>query len=228
MIVSHIKNFTFIEEKTMGIFITFEGGEGSGKTTQIKLLKNQLADEGYNVHVTREPGGTEISDKIRKILVERENAALVPLAELLLYEASRAQHVEEFILPVMKEEKAVVLCDRFYDATSAYQAGARSLETDLVNQLNMIATKGLKPNLTFYIDIDPKIGVKRAKDRMAEVNSNEDRFEREKLEFHYRVRDAYLEIAKSNEKRVKIINGEGTIEELNKTIMEHIKCYLKK
>jgi len=211
----------------MGLFITFEGCDGCGKTTQIDLLKKKLIETGCSVSVTREPGGTTVSDQIRKILLNRDNSNIVPLAELLLYEASRAQHVQEFIRPTLvRNKRSVVICDRFYDASTAYQAGARSLKSKLVEQLNTIATDGLKPDLTFYIDIDPATGLSRARTRMKKANSKEDRFERENLNFHTRVRSAYLNIAEKEPDRIKVIDGSRSIEEIHAEILEHVKCFL--
>jgi len=213
----------------MSLFITFEGGEGSGKTTQIKLLREKIEEMGFTLCLTREPGGTPISEQIRDIILNKQNTKLVPLAELLLYEASRAQHVHEKILPFLNEnEKNVLICDRFYDATTAYQACARALGYDLIEKLNHIATSGLNPDLTFYIDIDPSIGVKRAKRVLSQTNSTEGRFEEESLTFHKEVRRAYLDISDRFPSRVKVIDGSLSIEQVHNDIWEHIKCYLKK
>jgi dTMP kinase len=213
----------------MSLFVTFEGGEGSGKTTQIKLLKEKIEKMGFNPFLTREPGGTPISEQIREIILNKQNTCLVPLAELLLYEASRAQHVQEKILPILKEnQKNVILCDRFFDATTAYQACARSLGNDLVENLNKIATSNLSPDLTIYIDIDPEVGIKRAKKVLKDSCSNEGRFEEESLEFHRNVRKAYLDIAKNDPQRVKIVDGSFHVEKVHEEIWEHLKCCLKK
>ncbi len=202
--------------KKNGMFITFEGVEGSGKTTQIKLLKEKLEIEGYEVFLTREPGGTIISEKIRKILLDPENNEMASLTELLLYYASRAQHLYEKIVKAKNEGK-IVLCDRFSDSTLAYQGYGRGLDKEIIKQLTKMVEQGNKPDLTILIDIDPEIGLVRAK----KVSENKigDRLEQEKMEFHKKVWNGYKEIAKVNQKRIVTIDGNIDI----KTISEEIK-----
>lgn len=201
--------------KKKSLFITIEGGEGSGKTTQSLLIKEYLENKGFKTLLTREPGGTALAEAIRKILLEPESN-LVPLSELLLYEAARAQHIEEIILPALKAGKAVI-CDRFIDATAAYQGYGRGLNISFIDKLNAAASFGIKPALTFYLDIDPKLGLKKAKSLDKEsYGKNGDRIERESRAFHEKVRRGYLARAKKYPKRIKIIK---TDENVNKTWM---------
>lgn len=195
----------------MSIFITFEGVEGSGKTTQIQALRTQLESCGHRVLATREPGGCPIADAIRAILLDSANQALVPRAELLLYAAARAQHVEQVIRPALKAG-TIVLCDRFADATTAYQGGGRGLDTTLVAELNAIATGGLLPDLTLLFDIPVEIGLSRARHRNQHLALlDEGRFELEDLAFHQRVRSTYLAQA-AGEDRFRIVDATGTAE----------------
>jgi dTMP kinase len=193
----------------MSFFITFEGVEGSGKTTQIQLLRAQLETRGHCVMATREPGGCPIADAIRAILLDSTNRALVPRAELLLYAAARAQHVEQVIRPALAAG-TIVLCDRFADATTAYQGGGRGLDATLVTELNAIATGGLCPDLTLLFDIPVELGLSRARHRnQHDTLRDEGRLELEELDFHQRVRSAYLAQAK-REARFRIVDATGT------------------
>ena len=167
-----------------GIFITLEGIEGSGKTTQAGLLKDLLEASGFEVLLTREPGGSPIGEKIRHILLDTANSRMEPLAELFLYEASRTQHVEEVIKPAIAAGKAVI-CDRFYDASTAYQGYARGIGAETVDELNLIATGGQKPDLTIVLDLSVAEGLRR-------LGRNLDRIEGETAVFHERVRKGYL------------------------------------
>ena len=201
--------------KKKSLFITIEGGEGSGKTTQSLLIKEYLENKGFKTLLTREPGGTALAEAIRKILLEPESN-LVPLSELLLYEAARAQHIEEIILPALKAGKAVI-CDRFTDATVAYQGFGRKIDVALINKLNSIASSGLKPALTIYMDINPELGLNKAKNLDKEAyGKNGDRIERESVQFHKDVRKGYLSQAKKEPKRIKVIK---TNADVNKTWM---------
>jgi len=210
----------------MPLFITFEGIEGCGKTTQIKRLHHRLLKEGHPVLLTREPGGTPIGQEIRKILLDRKNEGLSPLSELFLYAADRAQHCEEVIKPALKEGK-IVLCDRFADATTAYQEGGRELPEGTVGTINEKACSGLRPNLTFLIDCPVDIGLKRARHRGASENDTQDRFERLELLFHERVRGRYLRIAKEEPGRVIVVDGTGTMEGIQEEIWDLLKPHLK-
>ncbi|MCL1971738.1 MAG: dTMP kinase [Endomicrobia bacterium] len=195
------------------LFITIEGGEGSGKTTHSFRLKEYLENKGFPVILTREPGGTVLAESIRKIILEPDSN-LVPLSELLLYEAARAQHIQEIILPALRSGKAVI-CDRFTDATVAYQGYGRKLDLALIQKLNGAASFGLKPLITIYLDINPDLGVNKAKELDKEsYGKSGDRIERESLNFHKAVRKGYLALAKKYPKRIKIIK---TNPDVNKT-----------
>lgn len=194
-----------------GLFITFEGIEGSGKTSQIRRLGERLLRAGHAVVVTREPGGCPIADDIRRILLHPDNSALVPRAELLLYAAARAQHVEEVIRPGLKRG-AIVLCDRFTDATLAYQGGGRGLESELIAELNTLATAGIIPDLTLLLDLPAAAGLLRAHARNEALALHEEgRFEAEHLDFHCRVRQGYLDLALATP-RFAVIDAAGTRE----------------
>lgn len=211
----------------MGYFITFEGIEGSGKTTQIKLLAEHLEILGYQVVMTREPGGCPISDKIRSILLDADNHSMRPLTELFLYAAARAQHVAEVIKPAL-ESGCIVLCDRFTDATIAYQSCGRGIERDTIETLNVLACQTVRPDLTILIDCDPDIGLMRARQRIeATFGPREERFELEALEFHRRVRDGYLNMALQEPQRFLKIEGSGTITDTFAIIAEQVQIRLK-
>lgn len=182
-----------------GQFITFEGIEGCGKTTQIRLLAERLEGAGHGVLLTREPGGCHIADQVRAILLDAANTAMVPLAELLLYAAARAQHVQEVIVPALAAGR-IVLCDRFTDATLAYQGYGRGLDRTVIDQLNRLATGGVSPDLTILLDCPVDIGLERAIARNDSRSGTtgepkEERFEREARQFHERVREGYLTAA---------------------------------
>lgn len=198
----------------MGYFITFEGVEGCGKTTQIKLLSDYLTSHGMQTVLTREPGGCPIADKIRAILLDAENLALSPLAELMLYAAARTQHVSEVISPAL-EAGNIVLCDRFCDATVAYQSFGRGIDRSIIDGLNHQACQGVTPDLTILVDCDPKVGLERARLRIEACSGpREERFELEALTFHQRVRTGYQQLAVEEPDRFLIIDGTGTIEEI--------------
>ncbi len=186
---------------TRGCFITFEGVEGCGKSTQLVLLKQYLASQGREVEVTREPGGTPIAEAIRRVLLDPENHALTPVAEVLLYAAARAQHVAERIRPALEAGK-IVLCDRFADSTTAYQGAGRALPEATIAALHRIATEGVWPELTIVLDIDPELGLERAAARRGL-----DRIENESIEFHRRVREGFLTLARAEPQRVTVVDG---------------------
>ncbi|ADL11594.1 dTMP kinase [Acetohalobium arabaticum] len=198
-----------------GLFITLEGPEGAGKSTQIELLNKYFSEQGYEVVQTREPGGTEIGSRIRNILLDSNLDNLEPKTELLLYAASRAQHVNEVIKPALKEGK-VIICDRFSDATLAYQGYGRRLDKDLILKLNQMATGGLEPDLTFLLDIEPEEGLLRTK------NEVRDRIEREDLSFHQQVRDGYLKLAEKKS-RFEVIDGSQSIENIFDNLIETLE-----
>ena len=195
-----------LRERRLPLFITFEGVEGSGKTTQIQRLKRYLTQKGIPCKVTREPGGCPIGEKVRKILLNPDHREMSPLSELLLYEASRAQHVIEAIKPLLKK-RMVVLCDRFSDASIAYQGYGRKVELKWVERLNRLSSQGINPDITFLLDCPSDVGLKRALQRNKTLKKEkEERFEREKIQFHHRVRRGYLSIAKKEPNRVKVID----------------------
>ncbi len=201
-----------------GRFITFEGIEGSGKSTQIILLADYLKSGGKEVMLTREPGGTPIGDQVRKILLNPENTALNPAAELLLYAASRAQHLHEVISPALTAGK-IVLCDRFSDATLAYQGYGRGLSQELINEIDRIVTAGIRPDVTILLDIDAGEGVARAHRRNICCGLEaESRFENEKIAFHERVRQGYLALAGREPDRVRIVDASLSVDSIQATI----------
>jgi dTMP kinase len=202
-----------------GTFITFEGPDGSGKTTQMRILADRLRGRGREVVETQEPGGTNIGLQIRSILLNAENRNLCPVAEMLLYFAARAQNFDERILPAW-DRGAVVLSDRFTDSTLAYQGGGRELGPDVVMQLHNIACHGLQPDLTVCIDVDAETGLERAK---ARNGAKADRMEEQAIEFHQRVREMYLDLARQYPARIKVIDGRGEVEAVAERVWEVVK-----
>jgi dTMP kinase len=189
---------------------------------QIKLLSEFLQAHGMPTVLTREPGGCPIADKIRAILLDAENRALSPLAELMLYAAARAQHITEVISPALKAGK-IVLCDRFFDATTAYQSFGRGIDRGVINTLNLHACQGVTPDLTVLVDCDPKVGLERARRRIeASSGPREERFELEALAFHQRVRAGYQQLAIEEPGRFLVINGSDTIEDIFTTISRQV------
>ncbi|MBQ9501341.1 MAG: dTMP kinase [Lentisphaeria bacterium] len=189
-----------------GIFITFEGPEGAGKSTQVALLLEHLRQKGIPAAATREPGGTVLAEKIRDVVKGHDGAEKMhPETELLLMEAARSQHVREFILPRL-EQGVSVICDRFFDSTVAYQGGARGIDRADIVQLNEFAAAKLVPDVTFLLDIAPEAGFARTRDRV-ETAGKFDRFEAEKIEFHRKVRGCFLELASAEPGRVKVIDA---------------------
>ncbi len=193
-----------------GIFITFEGIDGCGKTTQLRLLGERLRAHGRTVVETVEPGGTEIGRQIRTVVLDARNTELNARAELLLYFASRAQNVEQVIRPAL-QAGSVVLCDRFTDSTLAYQGCGRSLETEPILQLDALACRGLAPELTLFIDIDLETSLKRLKRRNELTGSEETRIDDESAAFHERVRDGYRALARQHPDRIRTIDGNDGI-----------------
>ena len=204
------------------MFITFEGIEGCGKTTQVNLLVNYLEANNISCLKTLEPGGTDIGQDIRKILLNSKNTHLAPLTELILYAADRAQHVSEIIRPVL-DQGTWVICDRFFDATIAYQGFGRGMDMELIESLNRQAAAGVSPDLTILMDCPEEVGLKRALERNRSQNmEDQGRFEKEKMEFHRRVRDGYLNLAEKNRDRFRIIDASRSVDE----VRQDIKCLL--
>ncbi len=204
-----------------GIFVTIEGCEGTGKTTQAKLLADYLTTQGYQVLVTREPGGTVIGEKIRKILLDRNHRELAPRVELLLYLASRSQLVSQVIKPVLEEGK-IVISDRFHHSSLAYQGGARALNMLLVQQINEFATEGVLPDITFLLDLPPEIGMER------KGSYDEDRMEGQGIEFHQKVRLAFLSLASQEPERIVVLDADQPVEQISTSINKHMKALLDK
>ena len=201
------------------MFITFEGGEGSGKTSVIKAISKLLTEKNITHITTREPGGSLIAEKIRNILLDKNNKNLSAKTEALLFASSRAQHLDEVILPALKDNK-IVLCDRYLDSSLAYQGFARGLGFDDILKINHFAVKQM-PNYTIYIDVTPNLGLKRATNR-GDLN----RLDLETLEFHEKVREGYLKLAKMYKKRYIIIDGNCNLETLIERTLNEIKRVL--
>lgn len=209
---------------TKGFFITFEGGEGTGKTTQIELLKDYLLSEGNDVFVTREPGGLEISEEIREVILkqrEEKTPKMNIYTELLLFLAARAHFYEHVILPNLNEGK-IVLSDRSYDSSMVYQGYARGLDVELIESLNKKVTSNVVPDITFFLDIDPEIGIERVKGR-GELN----RLDAEKIDFHHRVRAGYRKIAEKEKDRVVTVDAKNDIDTVHKDIKTKLYSKLK-
>jgi dTMP kinase len=203
------------------MFITFEGIEGSGKTTQIKLLMPVLEAKGYDCVFTREPGATKIGHKIRAILLDAAHTAMLPLTELLLYEADRAQHVHEVIKPALAANK-VVVSDRFFDATTVYQGYARGYDLELIQQIHRIVLGDLRPDLSVVLDLPVDLGLKRAWQRINAQSRDlpEDRFEKETIAFHEKVRQGYLTLARLEPERFRVIDANRNERAVHKEIAE--------
>ena len=203
-------------------FITFEGGDGTGKTTQIQLMEGYLRERHRSCVVTREPGGTTLGQMIRKVLLEVGNREIAKSTELFLYLADRAQHVHEIITPALASGN-IVLCDRFSDSTLAYQGYGRGSDLSWLRSLNNAATGGLHPDMSFLFDCPVDIGLGRAARRRIKSATNlsqEDRFEREKLEFHEKVRHGFLELARLEPERFRIIDATCSVAEVACQIRE--------
>jgi dTMP kinase len=202
---------------TRGLFITLEGMDGSGKTTQMLRLAARLRAAGREVVETVEPGGTRVGAQIRRILLDAANQDLRPMAELLLYFASRAQNVEEVILPAVQSGK-VVLSDRFTDSSETYQGCARGLGIDTVLELDRIACRGVVPDLTILVDIDLETALGRARARNEAAQHPETRMDEQSVEFHRRVRDAYHALARREARRYRIVDGRASIDDVEREI----------
>lgn len=208
----------------MSLFITLEGPEGSGKTSAIKIVKEQLEKEGYQIVMTREPGGTPISEQIRNVILDKSNTAMDYRTEALLYAASRRQHLVEKVWPNVKEGK-LVICDRYLDSSLAYQGYARGLGVEDILNVNMYATEGTFPDITLLFDLEPEVG-------LARINANSsrevNRLDLEKLDFHHRVRNGYLSLAKRFPDRFVIIDASKDLEEVAASALKAIKERLNK
>ncbi len=203
-----------------GVFITFEGVEGSGKTTQAQLLSDHLKKKGLKVIFTREPGGTEIGERVRAILLDPKAENMDSFTELFLYLASRAQLVREIVLPALKSGK-VVVSDRFADSSIAYQGYARGLGPSLVSRLNKTATHNVKPDITIFIDVPVSVGSQRKQ-------GSPDRLEQERQQFHERVRDGYIRLAQRARGRIKVLNGVRSADEIQCEVRSLVEGYLER
>lgn len=209
----------------MSFFITFEGIEGSGKSTQLRYLEDHLRARGYKVAVTREPGGCKISDAIRSLLLDPGNDSIAPQTELLLYSAARAQHLADFILPTLQQGQ-MVLCDRFADATTVYQGAGRGLDMAQLEAINRFASRGLVPDMTLLLDYPVEEGLHRAKTRNLSADlESEGRFELESIDFHRRVRQGYLDLA-AGEERFVVIDALGDEKSVAKRIITAVDLFL--
>ncbi|QUH29377.1 dTMP kinase [Vallitalea guaymasensis] len=200
-----------------GLFISIEGADGSGKSTQIEKLKSYLENHNYEFVFTREPGGTVISESIRDIILNKDFMEMSDMTEALLYAASRAQHVEQYIKPLLDEGK-IVICDRFVDSSVVYQGHARGLGIDNVEQINKYATGGLEPDITILLDIDAEEGLKRKKDQR-----ELDRLELQKLDFHKKTCEGYRKLAELHSHRIKIIDASESVENIHREIINTIE-----
>ncbi len=198
-----------------GLLITFEGGEGSGKTTQSEILYNALIKEGFEVTKTREPGGTRFAEIIREILVQGDSNKIDNISELFLFAAARADHVQKVIKKDINDNK-IIICDRFIDSTLAYQGYAGKLDLNTVIEVNKISIGEIYPDLTFIFDINPTQGIERA----LKEKSKETRFEEKDITYHKKIRDGYMNIARDNPERCVVINGADDIKLISKKILE--------
>lgn len=211
------------------MFITLEGIEGSGKTTQIQIIADWLRMAGCDCLTTREPGGTPIGGQIRSVLLHPQNSNLAPTAELLLYMADRVQHLETVVRPALAAGR-VVVCDRYFDATLVYQGYARGLDREMIRQLHRLVCSGLTPDLTLLLDLDPEAGLARAWQRIDAdaAHAEESRFEKERLAFHQRVRAGYLDLARREPRRFVIIDAavdeQAVREQIEAALNAHFKC----
>lgn len=197
-----------------GFFITFEGGEGSGKTTQSELLYNNLKQKGLNVTRTREPGGTILAESIREILLKGEKDKMSSLTELYLFAAARRDHIDNIIAPSLKNNE-IVICDRFIDSTTAYQGYAGNIDLNLINSINNFTIGSIIPNITYIFDIDPNIGLKRS----INTTSEEIRFEEKDIGYHKKIRSGFLEIAKNNSDRCIVIDAEQELKKIEEFLL---------
>ena len=210
-----------------GRFITFEGIEGSGKTTQIQLLSEHLEERGIEHILTREPGGTPIGDQVRRLVLNPSYTDMTPACELLLYAAARAQHLDQVIRPALLENR-LVLCDRYVDATLAYQGYGRGLTLDLIRRLHALDVLALRPSATLLFDVDARFALERARDRDQSRSEDESRFEQENLAVHERVRAGYLDLARHEPRRFKIVDARGTRDEVQVRVRAIVEPILER
>lgn len=203
----------------MSLFITFEGPEGSGKTTQMELLRDYLEEKGYAVLATREPGGTSIGDQIRAILLDPGNTDMLPTSEALLFSAARAQIVHQVIRPHL-QQGGIVLCDRYADSTLAYQGYGHGLDLEMLRTITALATGGLKPDLTVYLDIDVEQGLRRKLAAHEAERAEWNRLDQQEMDFHHRVRDGYLRMAAEEPDRWLVIDATQPVEAIQALIRE--------
>ena len=204
-----------------GLFITFEGIEGCGKSTQARMLKEFLIKAGKRVFLTREPGGPKIAEEIRKMLLSVNNKEMLPQTEVLLYMASRSQHTGEWIIPELEKGK-IVISDRYYDSTFAYQGAAREIDGKLIDTIRRYATFGLVPDITFLVDLPEEIGLSRI------LAKDADRLEQESMEFHKRVREGFLVLARNEPERFVVLDGKKSIKEIHKEVIKIMNKELNK
>ncbi len=203
------------------LFITFEGIEGCGKSTQARMLKEYLIKEGKSVFLTREPGGPKIAEEIREILLSVENKEMLPQTEVLLYMAARSQHTGEWIIPELEKGK-IVISDRYYDSTFAYQGAARKIDGKLIDTIRRYATFGLVPDITFLVDLPEEIGLSRI------LAKDADRLEQESMKFHKKVREGFLDLANKEPERFVVLDGNKSIKEIHKNVISIILKELNK
>lgn len=202
-----------------GLFLTFEGIEGCGKSTQIRLIAEWLGRQGLPYVLTREPGGTELGKEIRRILLSEKTVGLTPLSEALLYLADRFHHICTIIRPAL-EAGSIVLCDRFHDSTVAYQGYARNIPMPLLDAVWRGSGISRDPDLTLLLDVQPEIGIRRSLQKLQAENLDESRFEKEALEFHARVRHGFLELARANPVRIAVLDGTGSVDAIHREVVQ--------
>ena len=207
------------------MFITFEGIEGCGKTSQLKLAADWLETRGFPVVRTREPGGTAIGVQMRSILLSEKSTGLAPLSEALLYMADRFQHIAEVIQPALQGKK-VVMCDRYHDSTVAYQGYARGIPLEFLDSIWKESGMALDPDLTLLLDLDPESGIRRSLRKLAAQNTDESRFEKEAIEFHAKVREGFLDLARLNPDRFVVFNASHSIERVHSNVVVALESHL--
>ena len=205
-----------------GLFISFEGNDGSGKSSVIKAVHKELIEQGYDVILSREPGGSKIAEKIREIILDKDNLGMDDWTEALLYAASRREHLQKTVIPAL-EKGQIILCDRFLDSSLAYQGKARKLGIENVYKMNEYATNGLLPDLTLLVCVRPEIGL----ERIGKNRGEKDRLELETIEFHHNVYDGYLEVLEKYPDRIVKIDGERTPEEVASSALSVVLNFVK-